>query len=102
MVTATLPADPNVLPIGHYMVFAMVDDIPSIGRIVQVTDDPPVPGDVNGDGLANTGDVTVFVNLLFDAATATVCQFNVADGNNDGDLNGLDVQPFVTAILEAP
>jgi hypothetical protein len=33
----TLPADPNLLPLGHYMVFAMVDDIPSAARIITVT-----------------------------------------------------------------
>ena len=32
----TLPADPNVLPLGHYMLFAMVDDIPSVARIINV------------------------------------------------------------------
>lgn len=37
-VTATLPVDPNVLPLGHYMVFAMVDDIPSEAVIVQVVE----------------------------------------------------------------
>ena len=35
-VTATLPTDPNVIPLGYYMVFAMVDDIPSVARIVEV------------------------------------------------------------------
>jgi hypothetical protein len=36
--TVALPADPNVLPLGHYMLFAMVDDIPSIARIVRVVE----------------------------------------------------------------
>ena len=35
-VAATLPSDPNVLPLGFYMVFAMVDDIPSVAWIVQI------------------------------------------------------------------
>ncbi|MHC4513495.1 MAG: galactose oxidase-like domain-containing protein [Planctomycetota bacterium] len=34
--SVTLPKDPNVLPLGHYMLFAMVDDIPSVARVVQV------------------------------------------------------------------
>ena len=34
--TVTLPADPNVLPLGHYMIFAMVDDIPSVARILNI------------------------------------------------------------------
>ena len=40
-VTATLPTDPNALPLGHYMVFAMVDDIPSEGEIVQIVEQGP-------------------------------------------------------------
>jgi hypothetical protein len=32
----TLPKDPNVLPLGWYMVFGMVDDIPSPALIVRV------------------------------------------------------------------
>jgi galactose oxidase-like protein/carboxypeptidase family protein len=36
MAQATLPADPNILPLGYYLVFAMVDDIPSVARIVNV------------------------------------------------------------------
>ncbi|MFY9345007.1 MAG: galactose oxidase-like domain-containing protein [Planctomycetota bacterium] len=35
-VTVTLPANANVLPLGHYLLFAMVDDIPSVARIVRV------------------------------------------------------------------
>lgn len=33
---ATLPTDPNVLPLGYYLAVAMVDDIPSVARIVNV------------------------------------------------------------------
>ena len=36
--TTTLPSDPNVIPLGHYMLFAMVDDIPSEARIVRVVE----------------------------------------------------------------
>ena len=32
----TLPSDPDLLPLGWYMLFGMVDDIPSEGRIVRV------------------------------------------------------------------
>ncbi len=35
----TLPSDPNILPLGHYILFAMADDVPSVGRIVRVTAD---------------------------------------------------------------
>lgn len=36
-VTCVLPSDPNRLPLGHYLLFAMVDDIPSVAAIVRVT-----------------------------------------------------------------
>lgn len=32
----TLPADPNLLPLGWYLLIGMVDDIPSIARIIRV------------------------------------------------------------------
>lgn len=32
----TLPLDPNVVPLGWYMLFGMVDDIPSVGLILRV------------------------------------------------------------------
>ncbi len=32
----TLPSDPNLLPLGWYMLFAMVDDIPSVGLVIRV------------------------------------------------------------------
>lgn len=35
-VSISLPSDQNVLPSGYYMLFVMVDDIPSVARIVQV------------------------------------------------------------------
>ena len=31
-----LPTDVNRLPVGHYLLFGMVDDIPSIAEIVRV------------------------------------------------------------------
>jgi hypothetical protein len=35
-VTCTLATDPDMLPVGHYFLFAMVDDIPSVAPIVRV------------------------------------------------------------------
>ncbi len=40
-VTATLPTDPNRLLLGYYMLFAMVDDIPSEAKVVQVVAQGP-------------------------------------------------------------
>jgi hypothetical protein len=34
--TVALPSARDVLPVGHYLLFGMVDDVPSVGRIVRV------------------------------------------------------------------
>lgn len=34
--TITLSTDPNILPLSHYMLFAIVDDIPSGARIINI------------------------------------------------------------------
>ena len=35
-VSFILPTDPDLLPLGHYLLFAMVDDVPSVARIVRI------------------------------------------------------------------
>ncbi|RIK66957.1 MAG: hypothetical protein DCC65_08415 [Planctomycetota bacterium] len=102
VVTADLPTDPNVLPLGHYMIFAMVDDIPSIGRIVQVSANAPSSGDVNLDGTADSSDIPIFVTFLLNLSEPSTCQLIAADANSDGELNGLDIAPFVSAVLSSP
>ena len=101
-VIATLPTDPDVLPLGHYMVFAMADDIPSVARIVQITADPPLPGDLDGDGELNLADAALFVQFLLGLNQPNACQLAAADGNGDGTLNGSDIRPFVSAITSPP
>ncbi len=51
-VAAALPTDPNLLPLGYYMVFAMVDDIPSQAAIIQVLEQAPVVPAISTAGLA--------------------------------------------------
>lgn len=51
-VATTLPTDPNLLPLGHYMVFAMVDDIPSEAAIVQVVEQGPAIPAMSTTGFA--------------------------------------------------
>ena len=43
LVTATVPTDPARALAGYYILFAMVDDIPSVGRMVRVTPTPMAP-----------------------------------------------------------
>lgn len=52
VVSATLPTDPNILPLGHYMVFAMVDDIPSEAVVVQVVEQGPAIPAMSTTGFA--------------------------------------------------
>ncbi|HPF41344.1 MAG TPA: hypothetical protein P5081_20530 [Phycisphaerae bacterium] len=57
------------------------------------------PGDVNEDGLVDTLDVPDFLALLFDDSTATREQRAAADINLDRNIDGIDLQLFVTALL---
>ena len=44
-ITVQIPTNPATLPLGYYILFAMVDDIPSKGQIVKITNLPTgVPG----------------------------------------------------------
>ncbi len=65
-VVTTLPTDPNVLPLGHYMLFAMVDDIPSEAVIVQVVEAADVIPTVSEWGMI------VMVLLMLAAGTIVV------------------------------
>lgn len=98
-VCVTLPSDTNVLPLGHYMLFAMVDDIPSVARIIRVnTDAASTPGDFDASGRVDSPDVNPFVSVLLGLDTA--CErISIADVNTDGSADGRDVRPFVAAFL---
>lgn len=60
-----------------------------------------VPGDMNNDGFVGTNDIFDFVASLlckpFDPNN--ILPADRADVNLDGEKNGLDVQPFVEALL---
>lgn len=60
-VTATLPTDSLLLHAGFYMLFAMVDDIPSIARIIHVEDSTAsIPTGINEN--FKTEDVNIYPN----------------------------------------
>jgi len=56
------------------------------------------PGDLNGDGLVNSSDVSGFVNVLLglDTSPAHVIR---ADLNGDSEADGEDIARFVSALL---
>ena len=53
---ATIPSDMNLAPAGHYLLFAMVDDIPSKAVLVRLTDSATgdVPPGVNPTRLSGS------------------------------------------------
>ena len=91
--TFTVPANPNLLPPGFYMVFLMSSDgVPSVAKWLQIGDGvvEVLLGDVNLDGVVNLLDVQPFVVLLGSG------EFQAeADVNQDGAVNLLDVDPFI-------
>jgi len=92
-----MPTNPNILPLGYYMLFAMVDDIPSMAKIIRIND-VPTPSDFDASGQVDLPDIGPFVNVLLGLDSA--CErVSMADVNMDGAANGIDVQPFVAALL---
>ncbi|MCB9855404.1 MAG: hypothetical protein H6818_06910 [Phycisphaerales bacterium] len=56
-----------------------------------------IPGDADGDGAIDTDDIPGFVNsLLEQTGPAPACPI---DMNNDGRIDGLDIQPFLFALV---
>jgi len=59
--------------------------------------DPSCPtcrGDMNGDGFVNLGDTAGFVAALL-STSPSLC----ADMDDDGDADGLDIQPFMDRVI---
>lgn len=63
---AVLPKDNVELPIGYYILFAMTDDVPSVGKILHIT--PSNPGAVSFDGDLNK-QISAFPNPFHNATT---------------------------------
>jgi hypothetical protein len=63
---------------------------------------PPVPGhrgDLNGDGVVNVSDIELLVAVLLGDAS-DVAHAVTADMDGSGAADGLDIQPFVNALLD--
>jgi hypothetical protein len=58
---------------------------------------PYVKGDVNCDHAVNVDDVPYFVAALIGGYTG--CDITLADMDDSGTADGLDIQPFVSALL---
>ena len=67
----------------------------TIPMVLNVNDEPQIPGDINNDGSLNVQDIVVLVNnyILLDQYDA------IGDINEDGDLNVLDIIILVNFIL---
>ncbi len=93
-ITTELPANPNIAMLGHYMLFAMVDDIPSVGRIVKIVESE---GDFDADGDVDIGDFAQFALCSGgpDVPPAVTCPAGVdADFDNDDDVDLGDFASF--------
>ena len=66
-----------------------------IGRNVS-TDEPPVPGDVNGDGEVNISDISDIIDLILSGKVT-----DSGDVNNDGEINITDINFVIDMILKS-
>lgn len=96
-VRVRLPADANRLPLGHYMLFAMVDDIPSIARMIQVVAGPGCGciGDLNADG---TVDLIDLATLLSRFGMQAGAEFEDGDSDGDGDVDLADLTQLLSSF----
>jgi hypothetical protein len=97
-VTVTVPKDSYLIPLGHYMLFAMVDDIPSIASMIQVKES--TAGDLNGSGETDFVDFAALA-LFWSNTNCDLDNFwcNGADFIRDGELNHDDLAEFITYWL---
>ncbi|HWL93854.1 MAG TPA: S8 family serine peptidase [Phycisphaerae bacterium] len=60
---------------------------------------PPAGGDVNGDGNVDPGDAPFMVAAMLDPDNCGGCDVAEADMNGDAAVDGMDLQPFVDAVM---
>ena len=66
-----------------------------IGRNVS-SDEPPVPGDVNGDGEVNISDISDIIDLILSGKVT-----DSGDVNGDGEINITDINAVIDLILKS-
>lgn len=89
------PADPTVAPVVTYA----VEDIAAYGVAAAKMETPepqPIPGDVNGDGVCNSADVTALYQFILNNDSSKIVN---GDQNNDGTINSADVTAVYKLIL---
>lgn len=63
-----------------------------------LTYEPALCGDMDGDGDFDPNDTAIFVAVLI-GLDLDLCHIHRADINLDGKANGLDIQPFVDCVV---
>ena len=66
-------------------------------KFVKGDDQPGLPGDVNGDGAVNIGDI----NFIIDYILKPRADFAVADVNGDGAVNISDINAVIAIIMKS-
>ncbi|MDZ4724456.1 MAG: galactose oxidase-like domain-containing protein [candidate division Zixibacteria bacterium] len=99
--STTVPGDSNTTPLGYYMLFVLVDDVPSEGRIVRIGADTACcigsTGNLDGDigDTVDISDLTMMIDRLFISLAPLSCP---AEANTDGTGN-IDVSDL-TALID--
>jgi hypothetical protein len=97
-VTVTIPKDSYLVPLGHYMLFAMVDDIPSVASLIQVNGSNA--GDLNGSGKTDFFDFSKLASFWSNTDCALGNFWcNGADFTRNGEVNSDDLAQFITYWL---
>lgn len=60
---------------------------------------PPIVGDVDGSGVVDLADADALVAALLDPDALSGCEGGRADVNGDEDVNALDIQALIDALL---
>lgn len=68
----------------------------------QIYYEEPIWGDVNGDLLVNVVDIVEIVQHILGFIVFSDEQFHIADSNQDGEVNVIDILSAVNSILESP
>ncbi len=79
---------------GYLFINTNTEDV-TIPLVLNVNDEPQIPGDINNDGSLNVQDIVVLVNNYILIGQ----YYTIGDINQDGDLNVLDVIILVNLIL---